>query len=422
MDITKQDKPAGKTLFAVVFYEQEVKPAEEKALKKLGGNMKIAGFRPGKMPLGMVKEKIGEEKVLEGTLQELLPATVEKILKENDLKPILRPKINFKQKEPLTIEIIFIGAPEVKLKTVKPVFKKNEPKADTKDLQRVIDDILQKHQKTKAVDREAKTGDRLTLDFWGEDEKGTEISSTRMSGRQVIIGSKTLIPGFEDNLIGLKRNENKSFSISFPENYHVEQLRKKPVTFHVTVLQVEEVETPELTDEFAKNNLRAQSAEEFKKRVEEALLSQEKEAEMRRQEQAVFQAIFKATSVDLAPEIVNEEKRELFSQFTRQLEQNNISLEKWILGSGKKLEEIQADFEKQAIYRLTLRFGMEKLIEEKSIKVDPDELKDIIARQVAAMPPGEQKKMLETYQNPEYQMHLIWQRKVEKLLEGFLAA
>ncbi|MBU1911518.1 trigger factor, partial [Patescibacteria group bacterium] len=244
----KKDK-TGRTTFSVAFTKEQTKPAEEAALKKLAGSVNIEGFRPGKAPAEMLKEKVSPDQLLEETIRELLPDTIKKLTGESEIKPIIPPKVEAESRDPLTLKITFVEHPEVTVKGANKIkVEKKETKVDDKDVEKMIDYVLEQHIKTTKISRAAKEGDRITMNFKGEDSEGKEIEGTETTGHQVIIGSKSLIPGFEEELVGLKEKGKKTFSINFPKKYHAEHLQGKPVTFHVTVTNVEEVEKPKLTD------------------------------------------------------------------------------------------------------------------------------------------------------------------------------
>ena len=422
-DVTtpKKDK-TGRITFSVSFTEAQIKPAEEKVLKKLGSNVKIEGFRPGNAPADMLRDKVSPDQLLEETIRELLPDTINKLAKENDLKPIIPPKIEAESKEPLTLTLTFVEHPEVTVKGADKIkIDKKETKVDDKEMDRAIGYILDQHKKTKEVDREAKEGDQITMDFRGEDENKKEIEGTKTEGHQVVIGSKMLIPGFEDELKGLKKGQAKSFTLKFPEKYHAEHLQNKPVTFHVKVKQVEEVDRPELDDEFAKKHMGADSADDLKKKIKESMEAEEKRIDRQRRETELFEKIREATKVELAPELIEEEARDLFESFAQQLKQQNLDFSEWMKKAGKKPEELKAEFDNQAKERLTLRMGIQKIVDAKEIDLSDKEVEEAIANFLAPLPSEEVEKIKPMYEKGRQGWEQIkWQKKVEKLIEEML--
>ena len=343
-------------------------------------------------------------------------------MKEHDIKPVAHPSVEIEKKEPLTVKIVFIEKPEVKLKGIEKIkIEKKEPKVDEKELQKMMDYILEKHKSYTVVERAAKQGDRITMDFYGEYKDGKEIEGIRTEGHQVEIGSKVLIPGFEDNLVGTKKGEKKSFTLTFPEKYHAEQLQNQPVTFHVTVQNVEEVSQPELTDEFAKKELQTESVADFKRQVEQSMVQQEVAMENQRRERVFMEELAKCTQVELAPELIDEETKQLVGEFGQQLQQQGMSIEQWLEHSGKKPEEFVEEMKKQAGERLKVRLGMQKLVEEKSIDVTDEEMDQIVGSFLAKASPEQRKEAEPAYKKgAQAYEQLKWQHKVEKVIKTML--
>lgn len=421
-DPTIKKLGAGRTQCTVTFTEAEIAPAEQKALHELSRDIEIQGFRKGSAPMDMVREKVNPQKLFEMTIHNLLPATFERLVQEHDIKPVIHPAVEAVSKDPLTVNITFVEKPEVQLKGIEKIkIEKKEPKVDEKDLEKMIDYILEQHKQVKEVDRAAKEGDKITMNFWGADSDGNEIDGIRTENHEVEIGSKTLIPGFEDALKGLTKGEEKSFTLTFPEKYHAESLQNKPVTFHVTVTKIEEVKRPELTDDFAKKELNAQSVDDLKKQITDSMSQQELAMEHQRRERNLMEEIAKCTKVELAPELVDEETRQMIGEFDQQLRQQGMDLEKWMQASGKKPEEVMADFKKQAEQRLTVRLGVQKLVEDKNIDVTDEEMDQIVDSFLAKATPDQRKEVQPAYaKGAQAYEQLKWQTKVEKVLSEML--
>lgn len=413
----------GRVECTVTFTEAEITPAEEKALHELSRDIELPGFRKGNVPMDQAKEKIDPQKLFEATVHHILPQTFEKLIETHDIKPIIHPRVEAISREPLTIKITFIEKPEVTLKGVNKIkIEKKTPEVDDKEFQKMVDFMLDKHKVTTEVDREAKVGDRITMNFHGTDEDKKEIEGIRTEGHQVEIGSKVLIPGFEDNLVGTKKGEEKAFTLTFPEKYHAEQLQNKPVTFHVTIVKIEEVSKPELTDEFAKKELQSESVEDFKKQMRESMQQQEMVMENQRRERVLMDELIKCTKVELAPELIDEETRQMVGEFEQQLKQQGMSMEQWMQQSGKKPEEVIEDMKKQAEQRLILRLGMQQLVEEKEIDITDEEMDQIVEGFLGQATPEQRKEVESAYQKgAQAYEQLKWQKKVEKALSSFIS-
>ena len=412
----------GRIECTVTFHEAEITPAEEKALHELSRDIEMPGFRKGSVPMDMVREKVDPQKLFEKTIHNLLPPTFEQLVKEHDIKPVVHPKVEAESREPLILKITFIEKPEVTLKGINKItVEKKDIKLDEKDVQKMIEYILDKHKKFEEVDHPVEEGNQVTMDFYGEDGDQKEIEGIRTEGHQVEVGSKVLIPGFEDNLIGMKKGEKKQFNLTFPEKYHAEHLQGMPGTFHVTIQKIETVQRPELTDAFAKAELHSNDAADFKNQIEESMKQQEEMMERQRRERALMDAIADATHVDLAPELLEDEARQLLTELVEQLQQQGIALEDWIKQTGKSVDDIQKDMEQQGERRLKLRLGMTKLVDEKNIEISDDEMEQIVEEFLSQAPPEQRKAVEESYQKGANAWEqLKWQKKVERVLEEML--
>ena len=413
---------AGRVECTVTFTEAEIAPAEEKALHEISRDIEEPGFRKGNVPMDVVRKKANPQKLFEMTIHNLLPSTFERLIKDHDIKPVIHPRVEAVTRDPLSVKIIFIEKPDVSIKNIKNIkVEKKEPKVEEKDIQQMIDFILDKQKTTHPVDRESKEGDLITMDFWGADEDKNEIEGIRTTGHQVEIGSKVLIPGFEDELKGLKAGAEKSFTLTFPAKYHAEQLQNKPVTFHVKIVKVEEVKRPELTDEFVKAELDANTVAEFKKQVEESMMQQEQGMEDQRRERKLMDEIAKATKVDLAEELIDEETRQLVGEFEQQLKQQGMNMEQWMTATKKKPEEVLVDMKKQAEERLKLRLGMQQIVEELQIDITDEEMDQIVNDFLSRATPDQRKEVAPAYEKgAQAYEQLKWQKKVEKALETLM--
>ena len=335
----------------------------------------------------------------------------------------MAPHIEISATMPLTVTVTFIEKPEVSIKKGVDSIKvpATEIKVDEKDVQRMVEYILDQHKQVQEIEREAREGDQMTMDFVGVDSEGKEIEGTRSSGYQVRIGSNTLIPGFEEALKGMKPGDEKSFTVTFPEKYHAEHLRGKPATFTVKATKLEDVKLPELTDSFVKEHLSAESAEEFKKRMHESMAKQEEDLGRQKREEQFLDALVNAVVADFPQELIDNEAQSILVDLHDQLKQQGATIEDWLKQTDRTPEQLQTELKEQAERRLKLRFGMEKALQEKNIQVSDEEVAELIAKMIANARPAERGQLEAAYVkgSSDYEQ-LRWRRRVEKLIEGML--
>ncbi len=413
---------SNRTQFTVTLTADETRQAEDKALEKLSQATTIPGFRVGKAPADMVRSRVEEGRLLEETVRGLLPGYFRQLAEEHKLQPIVPPKVEVEARSPLTIVLTFVGRPEVTVKNGdKIVIEKKEPKFDEKDIDRMVEYLQTQYRTTTPVDRSATEGDQVTMNFVGNDAEGKEIQGTRATGYQVIIGSKSLLPGFEENLVGLTAGQEKTFEIVFPEKYHAEHLRGKTAKFSVTVTGVHAVTTPAMTDEFVKEHKLAESVPHLRQTIADSMRKQEEDMDRQRRENELFDKIREHTSVDLAPELVEQEERAILGEMMRQLEERNLTVEKWLEQTKRTSESLQQEIQGEAKKRLSLRFGIEALMDQKDIQVTDDEVQAMTQSIAASMEGADQQAFLKNAVPGNDQWEEVrWRRKVEKLVEMML--
>jgi trigger factor len=419
---TERLKPPHRVQCTVVFTPAEEAAAQVKALDEFSRQLKLPGFRPGKAPADMVKDQIEPGRLLEETVRHLLPDAFQQITETEHIHPIIPPQVEAIERSPLTVRITFVEKPAVTLKGIDKIrIAKREPKADDQDVNRMVDYVLRQHQTTAIADRPAQNGDRVTIDFHATDESGAEVSGTRAAGHHVINGSKTQLPGFEDELTGLKAGDEKTFPLTFPADGPAEHLRGKLLNFHVHLQQVESVETPALTDEFAKEKLGAASAAAFREQIGDTMRRQEEGIDRKRRESELLDAIRGATKVELGPELEAGEIRALYEELEEQLKPRGQTIADWLKQSGQKTEEAEADFRGKARKRLTLRLGLQQLVEEKGADVSEEEMKGIVSEFLAPLSEDERVEIEPSYRpGQKAYEQLRWQTRVERVLGSML--
>lgn len=405
----------------VTFTADEAKAAEAKAVEKLGEGVRIEGFRPGRAPAEMLRAKIDPSRLSEETIRLLLPGVFDSLIKEHKLQPIIPPKVDMTSRDPLTLTLTFVEKPEVKVKGSEKIkVKKEASKISEKDSDRMIDYLRGQYRTTAPVDRAAKDGDEVTVDFSGTAD-GKDVEGTKATGYKLALGSKNLLPGFEEQVAGMKKGDKKTFTLTFPADYHAKALQGKPVDFALTVHDVHEVTLPEMTDAFVKEHHLGESAKDLRDRVEKSLKDQEDQAEKTRREKELFDAIRNATQIDLAPELISHEERLIFDEVARNLERDKLSFEDWLKQTNRTVETFQKELKDEGTKRLTLRFAIQWLLDERKIEATAEDVAAMTDEMLQNVP-ADQRASAEAYykEGGEGYDELKWRRRVEKLVEGML--
>lgn len=235
--------------------EEDLKPYKNKALEKLSSKVKIPGFRGGKAPISLIEKNIDPTMLQTEFLDEALSGLYGEAVSTQKVRPITRPDVSVKKFVPYTVlefDVTTEVIGKIKLADYKKVkMAPEKAKVETKDIEDVLKSLKKQVAEKKEVNREAKKTDEVWIDFKGVDAKGKPVNGADGNDYPLVLGSKTFIPGFEENIEGLKPGDEKTFTLTFPSDYGVKALANKKVTFTVTVKKVQEIEEPELNDEFA---------------------------------------------------------------------------------------------------------------------------------------------------------------------------
>jgi trigger factor len=233
----------------------DISPYKDKVLVRLGKEVKLAGFRPGKAPLHMVEKSVDQTVLQREFLDEAMTALYTQAVNAEKIRPVSKPEVSVKKFVPFTtldfeVETEMVG--NIKLADYKKIkLAKPKPEVTAKDVNDVLDTLKLRVADKQEVNRAVKKGDEATIDFKGVDMKDEPINGADGKDYPLTIGSNTFIPGFEDNVIGMKPGESKTFELTFPKDYGVKALANKKVKFTVDVKKVQEVVEPKLDDSFA---------------------------------------------------------------------------------------------------------------------------------------------------------------------------
>lgn len=418
----QRDK-AGRSIVTVIVPADIAANAEKTTLERMGSRVNIKGFRPGHAPESAIREKINPDALFEEIVRIALRGVLADILKEHSLSPIVPPRIEAVSKDPMTLKITFIERPPVKVKNADKLAPKlKDTKIEDKDIDRVVQGALAEHRTYKVVERPAQKGDRVIAAFSAVDKDGKDISGLRAAEERIIIGESRLLPGFEDQLVGVAPGGEKTFTLTLPEKFQAEALRNQPATFTVKLQSVEEVKTPEFTDEFAQKNLNHATAKAFRDMVEQSIKEQEAQFQKIGRERELLDAIRDATTVDLPEELLDQELRTLVEEWATRLEQQGKTVEDALKAQGKTAKQVEEELRTEAGNRWKLRLGIAHLIDEKKIEITAEEEKAAIDAFLDNLVDEERTEAEERIKakDPLYD-EVRWRATVDKLIASLLA-
>jgi trigger factor len=404
---------------------EELNPYLEKAAIKISEEIKIDGFRPGKAPYDVIKQKVGEMAILQEATDDIISQTYLGALKENNLNTVGQPQIALDKIAPgnpfiykATVSLL----PTVKIGDYSQLrLKRKKINIESEQVNKVVGDIVKMRAKEKLVERAAQVGDRLEVDFEVLIDK-VAIEHGNQKKYPITIGEGRFIPGFEEQLVGLKANEEKFFELKFPENYYQKNLAGKNAEFKVKCLAVFEVELPEVNDSFAQEisagsfkNL-AELTENIKKNLEQ----EEKYKQEQRLELEILEKLVELSDFEEIPEaLIHNEIHKMLHELEDSISQQGFKFNDYLQSINKTAEDLEKEFAPQAEQRVKTAIISREIYQEQKMEVRPDEVeKEVegLLKNYAGNP--EAKKQLESETYKDYLKNILGNRKVLEYLKG----
>lgn len=379
MNIQVERKEEVQALVHVVATEEELQKIKTKVLNTLGQNLKVAGFRAGKVPVAVVEKNVDQQTLQTEFLNEAVNMLYTAALKEDRIRPVGQPKVEINKFVPFTTLEVTLDVPvvgEITLPDYKKITVKRE---DVKIAKAEVDEVLKNLQTRSAekseVDRAAKNGDEAWIDFEGTDKDGKAIDGASGTDYPLVLGSNTFIPGYEENVVGMKPGEEKSFEITFPKDYGSKDLQNKKVTFKVTLKKVNEVLEPKLDDEFAQKMGPFKTLTELKENVELQLKGEAESKVERDYEANIVNTLTDKTKVAI-PQVLIDEQKELILQEVRQNAMyRGMTYENFLKNSGVSEKDfLEKEVQPEAERRIKAGLMLSEIADKEGIDVTPEEL------------------------------------------------
>ncbi len=352
----------------------------DKVFNKKRKEVKIDGFRKGSVPKEVYMKKVGIESLYMDAVDAAVGSAYKKALSDNKLLPVIEPKIDVSNisKDEVVFKFTIVTKPDIKLGDYKNLdVKKQSAKISKKEIEDKIKNLQSKY--AEIVEKEkgtAEEGNTAIIDFIGYVD-GKELEGGKGENYPLELGSNTFIPGFEENVKGMKINEEKSIDLKFPENY-TEDLKNKDVTFKVTLKGLKERVYPEINEEFFMDlgYDDVKTKEELEAKIKEDLTAQkEKELDNKYTDECLEKAA-NNMNIDLNEEIVDDEVHHMIHQFEDQLKMQGLNLDQYMQFSGVTHEDLHKQMEGEATKRVKYRYLLEAVIDAEKIEVTDEEAKE----------------------------------------------
>ena len=354
---------------------EEFEAAVNKAYLKMRGKMNIPGFRPGKAPRKMIESMYGAEVFYEEAVNAVLPDAYESAVDEQKLEVVGYPQVEVESvgKEGAVFKCTVAVYPEVELGQYKGLEAvKAEVKVMAADVNARLKEMADRNSRLVAVERAVKKGDTANIDFEGFDN-GVAFEGGKGDAFDLEIGSGSFVPGFEDQLIGMKAGEEKDIDITSPENYTPE-LAGKPVVFHVKVNEVKVKELPAIDDEFAKDVSEFDTLKELKADIKKKMIEERTTAAQRAFEDVLMTKVAEGVKADIPEEMIELQAQQLVDGFKQQLAAQGIPYDQYLKMTGMEEAKIMADAKEPAANQVKMDLAIRAIIKAEGLEVSDEEV------------------------------------------------
>lgn len=374
----EKTKNANEVKLEITVDSEKFNDAIKKVYFKSAKYFNIPGFRKGKAPMNIVEKYYGKEIFYEDAFNEVAGEALDEAVKENNLQVVSRPDIDVTQIEKgkdLIFTAVMQTKPEAELGKYKGVeIKKIEYKVTDDDINHELSHIQEHNARIVTVeDRSVEKGDITVIDFEGFAD-GKAFDGGKAEGHELEIGSNTFIPGFEDQIIGMKIDEEKDINVKFPEEYFSKDLAGKDATFKVKLHEIKKKELPKLDDEFAKDVSEFDTLKELKEDIKKKQQKQNDDKAKYETQDAVIKAVCENVKVDIPSGMVETEVENMLKDIEQRLSYQGLKLEQYLQMMGKTQEEMKKEYEPQAIESIKSRLMLEAVIKAEKIEATDEEI------------------------------------------------
>ena len=355
----------------VVVDEKSWKDAQEASTKKLCKEVQVDGFRKGNVPEAIAKRHINQGKMLDEAINSLLPSIYKEIMEEEKIEPFAQPQVDVTKISDTNLEVKFVivTAPEVELGEYKGLkIGKKEVKVSAKEVDEEVEKLLKENASLVLKEGASEMGDTVVFDFVGTVD-GKAFDGGSAQNYSLELGSRQFIPGFEEQLVGVKAGEHKDVNVTFPEQYTPE-LAGKAAVFACDVHEVKAKKLPELNDEFVKElNRGVETVEALKENTKKDIQARKEQESKREFLEKLYEKIASGSKVEIPEEMIKEQAANMKKDMEQRMAQSGLTLEQYLQFTGQKLEDFDAQLEKDAKKDITNYFLLEEVGKKESLEL-----------------------------------------------------
>lgn len=378
MKIQRTDDGPTKISLLISAEQHDLTPIKDHVLGHFGAKVKVPGFRVGTAPAALVERHVDQRALADKFIEHALNQLYSKAIDQEKLRPAGKPEVKLKKFVPFTdlefeVEIETIGP--IKLPDYQKIKQaKSSAEVTTAEVNNVIKSLRQRMAKRSEVDVPAKIGYEVVIDFRGKDKEGKIIGGAEGKDYPLLLGSGNFIPGFEEELIGLKAGDNKEFNIIFPKNYGVPALQTKPVTFSVKVKKVNQVIEAKVDDDFAAKAGPVKTVAELKADIKKQLKAEKQNMADRQYENELVRKITEKSEVKIPKTLVDEQIVRGEEDEKRDLMQRGQTWQEHLTAEGITEQQHRERQRPDAQFRVKASLVLSEVAEQENIIVTPEEL------------------------------------------------
>ena len=352
--------------------------AVDSAYQKNKGKIALPGFRKGKAPRAIIEKMYGKGVFFDDAANELIPEAYETAAKESELEIVAQPEIEVTQMDKGT-DFIFTATvaikPEVTLGDYKGIeVEKKEAEVSEEEITAEIDKAREANSRLITIeDRATEDGDTVIIDFDGYVD-GKQFEGGYAEDYTLVLGSHSFIDNFEDQLVGKNLGEDVEVNVTFPEEYHVDELKGKPALFKVKIKEIQKKELPELDDDFAQDVSDFDTLDEYKADVEKKILENKENQIKREQEDQIIEKIIENAQMEIPQQMIAAQTRQMTQEFAQRLQSQGLSLEQYMQFTGLTPQKMMEDLEPQALKRIQSRSVLEAVVAAENIEASDEEI------------------------------------------------
>lgn len=425
MKVTVSEPKKSQVTLTIEVESSDLDKFMDKAVAELGQKVSVKGFRKGRIPHDVLEQQLGAGAIRAHALDLALPYLYADAIIQNKVQAVARPTIKWVSEDPVVFEATVAVLPEVKIKGHDKIkIPTEEVSVKEEDMEELIHYMLMRDAKTSEVDRAAQKGDRVEMEFEGFDPDGdVPLEGTASKNHPVVLGEGSLIPGFEDEVAGMKAGEEKTFELTFPKDYHSDKFKNKRVKFKVKVNQVQEVKLPELNSEWIEaSSGQKRTVEEFRKDLKDSL-EKERDIQIKKNRENKFlEELTALVEADIPDAMIEEEIDFILDRTKMDLEEKGLKWEQYVKFLEDQKRDPRAEKRDQAEKQIKLRLGLNHLYKIEEITATETEVAEKLEEMMLAYPPAQHASIRAAYKpGTEGYRQIENTLLLQKLLTRFLS-